>query len=422
MTNNEVAELKRVVHLLEDRIKELELQLAQATEQNNRSTLVTRTVDSPGDPFTSSSGVGSIRYSPPGSASSVADCQGRRPNPLSPPFTPTASRVPVGSPVMGRGSTQRRHKRTETPEQLFLKPFSNGVKVYTMGMEPQEDRGLLHDFFDDIHKWAVRYTINMDAQEVARCSSFKDLAIILGGKSDIKEMLGDKEMRQDLVAALVIRDIVNHTIGEAALFNSDHHLGTQACDIISEFEMHCGEDDMAKHQLCLRQQALYKMVYEEPGHKKWRTTKADELTSMLLDALFPFLETGMDAVMVADCEHWLSELYVKGYRIGIRLRSAAVKWQVTWPVAGIPFIPARMINQTRTLIGDPMTTLTELMKNPTKYFVRFAMTPTVIKSDFSAGVEVKNIVHSSLVHVGRSNVFSHVQDLQISKMQELQKN
>ncbi|KAF2437876.1 hypothetical protein P171DRAFT_330174, partial [Karstenula rhodostoma CBS 690.94] len=289
-----------------------------------------------------------------------------------------------------------RHKRTETPQQLFLRNITD-FKVYTVGIEPQDDRGLLHDFFEDIRKWAIRYTTDLDSQELARCSMMKNLVAITGGKSDIQHLLADREMRHDVVSALIIRDMVFHAIGEGSMFNSKHCDGEQCREIVSDFAMLSHEDYSAKHQLCLRQGALFQEMYAKHDHHEWRTKKANEYTEALLNALSPFLHGGINA----DGEHSLSELYVKGYRIGFRLRSHAVKWQVIFPVAGMQLDLKRMVNRTLNLAGDPMTTWKELANNPEKYFVRFAITPTITKSDFSAGHEVKEVVHSSLVHVGR---------------------
>ncbi|KAJ4360454.1 uncharacterized protein N0V89_001017 [Didymosphaeria variabile] len=293
-----------------------------------------------------------------------------------------------------------RHRRTETPQQLFLKDITD-VKVYTTGIEPQDDRGLLHDFFEDIRKWAIHHTNDLDAREIAPCSSVKDIADMMGGKSDIQHLLSDRELRQDVVSALIIRDIVFHAIGEGSMLNSEHHNGEQCRQIVSGFAMLPHEDYPAKHRLCLRQEALYQGMYTEHHHHEWRSKKADERTKALLNALSSFLHMGIDA----DREHSLNELYVKGYRIGFRLRSKAVKWQVIFPVAGMNLDLKHMVNRTLNLVGDPMTTWKELVQNREKYCVRFAITPTMTKSDFATGKEVKEVVHSALVHVWWRNGF-----------------
>lgn len=299
-----------------------------------------------------------------------------------------------------------RHKRTETPQQLSLKDITD-VKVYTTGIEPQNDRGLLHDFFEDIRKWAVHYTIDLSPQGIARCLTMQDVTKMLGDSSDIQHLLTDRGMRQDVVSALIIRDIVFHAIGEGSMFNSKHHNGEQCRDVISQFSMLHQDDYMAKHQLCLRQAALYEGMYAETNHHKWRTSQADERTKTLLNAISPFLHSRIDE----NREHSLSELYLKGYRIGFRLRSNAVKWQVIFPVAGMQLDLKRMVNRTLNLAGNPVSTFKELAENPNNYFVRFAITPTIAKSDFSTGNEVKEVVHSALVHVGRKLVLGHRNDI-----------
>ncbi|KAF9734754.1 hypothetical protein PMIN06_011401 [Paraphaeosphaeria minitans] len=319
------------------------------------------------------------------------------------PLLSARSSTPVIRPAGAR------HKRTETPQQLFLKNITDN-KVYTVGIEPQNDRGLLHDFFEDIRKWAIHYAIDLDGEELTHCSTMKDLVAITGDKSDIQHLLADREMRHDVVSALIIRDIVFHAIGEGSMFNSKHRDGELCREIVSNFAMLSHEDHGAKHQLCVRQAALYEDMYVEHSHHEWRTKQANERTKVLLNTLSPFLRRSINA----DGEHSLSELYVKAYRIGFRLRSHAVKWQIIFPVAGMKLDLNRMVNRTLNLAGDPMTTWKELTKDPDKYFVRFAITPTMTKSDFSAGYEVKEVVHSSLVHVGRQNVSSLRKDIRIT--------
>lgn len=326
----------------------------------------------------------------------------RDPSPGARPVVPvqvaqTPSR-PRSSYVPATSHSGPRHKRTETPEQRFVKLFTP-TKLYTVGIEPQDDRGLLHDFFEDIRKWAIRNTTTLSQQELTNLSSYQPLVDMFGGKSDIQNILKDREMRQDIVAALMIRDIVHYALGETSLFNSNHIAGRQCRDLVTEFALLFEEDFITKHKLSLQQEALYKDLYEEHGHKEWRTRTADERTDILLTALSPFLGAKVDA----DGQHRLGELYVKGYRIGIRLRSSAVKWQILFPVAGMQLDLSRMVNRTLNLAGDPMTTWKELANNPSKYFVRFAITPTITKSDFSQGYEVKEVVHSSLVHVARKD-------------------
>lgn len=301
----------------------------------------------------------------------------------------------------------RRHKRTETPEQLFLKQYTKGRPVYTIGIDPQNDRGLLHDFFEDIRKWASFYAkARLDGDTIEELSTNRDLEEITGGKSDIKHLLMDSKMRQEMVASFVTRHIVTNAMGEHFLQNSGHEGGAACNNLFLEFA-HLNNDDFGrKHKLCEKQQVLYTQLKQEPNHKNWRTYKAEENCEHLLAAIAPLLETRADA----QRDHVLSELYVKGYRIGFRLRMEAVKWRVMWPTAGTDLNLSMMVNQTRNLLGDPMKTYTGLQKDPKKFFVRFALTPTFSKSDFSSGAEEKTVVHSAMVHVGRKGVFSHKAD------------
>jgi hypothetical protein len=390
---------------LADRVKELEVQLTQRPALRATGKL--------DDPFIGNPSGGNLRYSPPGVVSPFPvhpGRLGRSYTPLSPsatPYTPTAYRESLDPPVMvNLTPAVRRHKRTETPEQLSLRKFTKGMPIYTFGIDPQNDRGLLHDFFEDVRKWAALHTKRMDAQEADNCSKFPDLVDMMGGKSDIKQLLMDHEMHKDIVASLVSRHIVMNAMGEHFLWNSGHHAGDMCNDLFLEFAHLVEEEYGRKHEVCEKQQTLYTKLKLLPGHKKWRTYKAEACSQDLLEMLAFSLDPSPDP----ERAHVLSELYVKGYRIGFRLRMEAVKWQVIWPTAGTDLNLGMMVNQTRNLLGDPMETLNGLQSEPKKFLVRFALTPTMTKFDYSSGVEERTVVHSAMVHVGRKGVFSHKAD------------
>jgi hypothetical protein len=331
-------------------------------------------------------------------------------SPISPPYTATAFQEPVEPATIPHLSPPvvRRHKRTETPEQRNLKPYTNGMPVYTFGIEQQNDRGLLHDFFEDIRKWAAYHTkAHLKPQEAGDLDSTPELVEMMAGKSDIKQLLLDKEMRKDVVASLVTRHIVANAMSDNFVANSDHSAGP-ACSYLCLKFAHLQDHEIGeKHEVCESQRKLYTQLKQGAGHKEWRSRKADEHCTELLAKITFLLEVGQNP----QRDHVLSELYIKGYRIGFRLRMEAVKWQVIWPAAGTDLNLSMMVNQSRNLLGDPMRTLNELQKDTKNFFVRFALTPTFSKSDFSSGMENKTVVHSSMVHVGRRGVFSHKVDL-----------
>jgi len=409
----ELFEANNIIKMLEDKVKALSAELGAERKEFNDFRAQT-TLGTP--PFLHRSDGGRVGNTPSGPVSPVTTRTGRSFSQLSTvaqpytPVTPTTPRFLIGPVVNGATgqTTGRRHKRTETPEQLFLRPYTNGVPIFTWGIDPQGDRGLIHDFFDDIRNWAAMHSRPFAIDEVDNLASHPSLVDMMGGKSIIQDLLLDDEMRKDIVAAIVARHIVVHAVGEAFLTNSKHRAGQETRDIFTKFALLAENDYKAKHELCVRQGDLYKSLKIGPGHKKWRTGKAEELTVALLTLLTPFLGAAEDA----NRDHVLSELYVKGYRIGFRLHMEEAKWQIIYPVAGMNLNLERMVNQTRTLLGDPMTTFNKLMQNPRSFFVRFAITPTFTRSDFSSGREVKTVVHSSMVHIGRMGKMSHLDDVQ----------
>lgn len=113
------------------------------------------------------------------------------------------------------------------------------------------------------------------------------------------------------------------------------------------------------------------------------------------------LATSLSQAAIAERNHVLQELFIKGYRTGFRLRMAAERWDFGWPAAGEGFDAGRMVNESRLLYGDVLTTMQRLLVASGEHIVRFAVSPVVGKRDWCAGAERKEIAHSALVHVAR---------------------
>lgn len=48
------------------------------------------------------------------------------------------------------------HNRTNTPEQIIASSRLDGVPIFTISINPQDIRGLINDFVDEIKKWAFK--------------------------------------------------------------------------------------------------------------------------------------------------------------------------------------------------------------------------------------------------------------------------
>jgi hypothetical protein len=104
---------------------------------------------------------------------------------------------------------------------------------------------------------------------------------------------------------------------------------------------------------------------------------------------------------VTDRDYSLQELFIKGYRIGFRMRMEAAKWRMAWPLAGDDYDHTSMVNESRLLHGDVMKTVEMTSRTPTNYAVRFAMSPTMAKTTFAGGVEQRETIHKGMVHLAR---------------------
>ncbi|KAF2874208.1 hypothetical protein BDV95DRAFT_326646 [Massariosphaeria phaeospora] len=303
------------------------------------------------------------------------------------------------------GKNSRRHKRTETPEQRFIRAAMGGRPVFTMGMAAQSDRGLLVDFLEEIKRWATKWGLQGDmlsTQQQADLLKHPALLAFVNDTSALRTLIIDVDMRFALLAAVVSRDIFYHTASEHFLYNSGHPYYQECDDLFTQFSVLGHGDELEKHELLLKQQTLYTRIKELRSHKSWRDAAAERLSVALVQDLGILVHNNG----AADRDHGLQELYVKGYRIGFRMRMAAAKWKMSWPAAGADFNEQQMVNESRKLCGSPIETHQAVSRYPMNYSVRFAMSPTIIKSEFVHGVEEMETVHSALVHIVKKS--SHI--------------
>jgi hypothetical protein len=318
--------------------------------------------------------------------------------------SPTPHRAPTGPAKLNSGSTRSgrgRHNRNNTPEQIIARGELAGTPIYTMGMAPQDIRGLVNDFVDEMKSWAFKWTSlgDLSSEDLAALSTHSAIVLFLGNASAIYPLVADRFWRVALVAALVSRDIVYNAVSDHFLFNSQH-ADAPKCDTVYErYEKLNSADKAAKHRILHEQKALYTKIKEEPGHRKWRTDTAKIFAEMLIDKLKGLVIE--NDVTDADRDHALHELYIKGYRIGFRLRMEPMKWQMSWPSTGNDFDVEKMVNESRNLCGDTLHTIRMVTENPQGFSVRFATSPTIRSFDFSSGSEHETVVHKALVHLSR---------------------
>jgi hypothetical protein len=275
-------------------------------------------------------------------------------------------------------------------------------------MEPQDDQGLLADFFDAITVWAERWT---SLDRVLSPSELDDLteadSVIkkLGHATDVRMLLGGEDCnRIFLTAALVSHDIVYNTLCDTFLFNADFPEVAEIRDIWDEFDMLGDGHEAQKHQLNLKQQALYSKIKNLPNHDVWRLNMAKSIADKLTTTLGPLIGVEDPAVGNSrDRHHELLELCVKGFRIGFRMRMEAAKWRMVWPEAGTDFDIEWMVNQSRYLHGSISNTLARISQSPSSYTVRFAMSPLIVKADYCKGTEQVKVSHKAMVHLTKKS-------------------
>jgi hypothetical protein len=318
------------------------------------------------------------------------------------PSSPATPRTPHGPAKMkfGSGRSSRKgHNRNNTPEQIIAGGELAGVPIFTIGIDPQDIRGLINDFIDEIKKWAFKWAFQgeLSPEDLEALTSHDAILEFLRNASAIYPLIADQYLRCALVAAIVSRDIVYNGLSDHFLYNSQHPDAAESEAVISKYEKLGPTDKATKHKLLYEQKAIYTKIKGHPGHREWRTGTAKIFSEVLIDKLKGLIINNE----IADRDHALHELYIKGYRIGFRLRMEAMKWQMAWPSNGDEFNAERMVNESRTLCGDILTTVQTVTQNPQNYTVRFATSPTIRRFDFSSGTEHESIMHKALVHISK---------------------
>lgn len=279
-----------------------------------------------------------------------------------------------------------------------------GVPVFTLGMTEQNDRCLLFDFFEQIKQWATSYTVHirsLNAVQVHGLAAHPTIAASMGKPSQLMMLVTEKDMLIAMVASVISRHMWKHALDEHSLYASEHPQA-EICEELA-WQWSCIHETAfdAKYDLLLSQQEIYSSIKNAPDHKSWRSSCAERLTSRLISDLSGLLATNLSPQALSERDHTLSELYIKGYRIGFRLRMAPSSWSFKWPSPGQEFDASAMVNETRMLYGDLLRTMRVVMNEPHAHEVRFAVSPTVVKSDYAGGEEKKVVVHHAMVHTTR---------------------
>ncbi|KAH3907494.1 hypothetical protein HBH56_189760 [Parastagonospora nodorum] len=317
---------------------------------------------------------------------------------------PPATRTTPYLPSTPNQHAGKRHHRTATPEQREIRSIMQ-APVYTLGMDPQTDRGLLSDFFEAIKNWASDYTVHLctlSAEQLHNLAVHSAIASGLGPPSKLMMLVTEKDMLIAMVTAVVSRYIFARTIDEHGLYLSGHANAQITEQLAYEWTQLLPSEHEKKDELLQRQRAIYTAIKAQSDHKSWRTTCAQIFTDSLLSSLDGLLTRTLPPHVLKYRAHVIQELFVKGYRIGFRLRMAAVRWDFHWPLHGATFGGSTMVNESRMLYGDVMRTMREVIANEEEHVVRFSISPTIRKKDWGVGGGgAAQVVHSGLVLLTR---------------------
>jgi hypothetical protein len=164
----------------------------------------------------------------------------------------------------------------------------NGQPLFTVGMEPQEDRSLISDFFDAISAWAKQWTQN------SRLFSSDEVLQLVAPGSTVCEFLSvtdtnavppiaNERLRTELVAGIVSKDIVYNTMCDTFLFDSLPEVeAAKVKQLVIDYGKLGAGDTVKKHQLLLEQKAIYTEIKEQPKHRKWRASMAHKFAGAVV--------------------------------------------------------------------------------------------------------------------------------------------
>ncbi|ORY13806.1 hypothetical protein BCR34DRAFT_251661 [Clohesyomyces aquaticus] len=292
--------------------------------------------------------------------------------------------------------SKRRHVRTETPVQMRAAPKASP------GFAPQEDRALLADFFDDMVNWAYVWTQpaealspGLEADMCTAVNQFFGLATLL---PDIKVLIRNVDMRRDLVAGVIVREVVRKTMSDQFLTWTEHPEAKKANDLFDNYSDLAFDKNAEKHEVLKEQKKLFARLKVHPGHHSWRREAAQKASEALFQKFGRLLKIDVDGLN-PRCVRHLDELIIKAIRIGFRMRMSAVKWSLLWPVDGDTFKPDTMVNQSRHLFGNVTETLNRIQQMPEAFTLRFAMSPIMVKYKHPFRVQDKEIVHKAMAHL-----------------------
>jgi hypothetical protein len=103
-------------------------------------------------------------------------------------------------------------------------PPYHGGTVYTFGIDPQIDRGLLCDFLEAINTWAATYTVDICTLSAERIHALTTNPILTSivPPLHLTPLVAEKDMLPALITAYISRFIFTRTIDEHALSFSSH--------------------------------------------------------------------------------------------------------------------------------------------------------------------------------------------------------
>ncbi|KAH7128314.1 hypothetical protein B0J11DRAFT_504793 [Dendryphion nanum] len=285
----------------------------------------------------------------------------------------------------------RNFKRSVTPVQL-----DTPVHATATGPDPQADRPLLIDFFSDIQTWAENW-----ASPVYKCDGagvvtaqtlFSDSASCMG-------VLDNKENRAQIIAGIVAYRITLYTLSEASLIHSCHSEANVSVKPLLDVLNSLGAGEVNKKESMLAlQKELYTTIQTGERYYQWREAKSAELAEITVQKLEGLVIS--DTKQGQALKQTLTQLFLRGFRIGFRMRMEVADWRFEWICPGATFDLGKMVNTARRLHGDSITaTVNRIQLAPTNYSVRWSLSPVITKTTISSGMQHLEMVHSAMVNL-----------------------
>nr|KAH7407030.1 hypothetical protein DE146DRAFT_417482 [Phaeosphaeria sp. MPI-PUGE-AT-0046c] len=141
-------------------------------------------------------------------------------------------------------------------------------------------------------------------------------------------LVTEQDMPSAMVAAIISRFIVSHTMNENALLLSEHPHGNITSHLGQLWHQLLPTEHEAKITLLHAQRDIYTFIKNSSDHTFWRSKMRADMYGCIAPQSFRPAESPSPSTRASTRHKRPQDLCIKGYRIIFRLRMAPVRWDI----------------------------------------------------------------------------------------------